>query len=303
LLDETLEALAPRPDGRYLDATVGGGGHAAALLERAGPGGLLLGLDRDRSTLGIARSRLAPVGDRASLMHGAFGDLGHYLNAVGWSRIDGVLFDLGFSSIQLDSPGRGFSFQQDGLLDMRLDPTAPIPTARDLLATLPEQELADLLFRYGEEPLARRIAREVVRRRAHGSVSTTSELRALVCAVSGGRHGRATDPATRTFQALRIAVNDELGQLAAALPQAISALGPSGRIAVITFHSLEDRIVKQHLATAAAGCICPPDLPECRCGHQPVVSLLWRKPRTPSRQEVARNPRSRSAKLRAAVKL
>jgi 16S rRNA (cytosine1402-N4)-methyltransferase len=213
------------------------------------------------------------------------------------------LLDLGFSSLQLAGPGRGFSFQRDEPLDMRLDTTAAGPTAADLIAGGAESALAELLFQYGEEPAARRIAREIVRQRQIAPVRTTGQLHDLVWRAVGGRHGAAIDPATRTFQALRIAVNDELGQLDRALPQAINLLKPGGRLAVIAFHSLEDRIVKHHFARAASGCICPPGLPECRCGHRPEVRLLWRKPRVPTGREVAQNPRARSAKLRAVERL
>lgn len=303
LLAETLEALAPHSPGYYVDGTVGGGGHAAAVLRHSSPEGRLLGLDRDAGALQGVRLRLGGFGDRLCLVHAPFADLGRVVANSGWPCVDGVLLDLGFSSLQLAAPGRGFSFQRDDPLDMRLDQRAAIPTAADVLATSSESELADLLFRYGEEPAARRIAREIVRRRPFGGVSTTAQLHDAVWRAVGGRHGAAIDPATRTFQALRIAVNDELGQLERVLPQAIDLLAPGGRLAVITFHSLEDRLVKRYLALAAAGCVCPPGLPECRCGHTPEVRLLWRKARTPGADELARNPRARSAKLRAAVKL
>jgi 16S rRNA (cytosine1402-N4)-methyltransferase len=303
LLAETIEALAPRRGGCYVDGTVGGGGHAAAILDRIGPDGRLLGLDRDASTLVRARERLAPFGSRCTLVHAAFDDLRAVLHAHGWPAVDGVLLDLGFSSVQLDSAGRGFSFQRDEPLDMRMDSGAATPTAADLLATASEAALADMLFRYGEEPAARRIAREIGRRRALAPLRTTGQLHAAVWSAVGGRHGLPTDPATRTFQALRIAVNDELGQLERVLPQALAVLQPAGRLAVITFHSLEDRIVKRHFTGAAAACICPPGLPECRCGHQPEVRLLWRKPRTAAAAELINNPRARSAKLRAVERL
>jgi 16S rRNA (cytosine1402-N4)-methyltransferase len=303
LLAETMEALAPRRAGCYVDGTVGAGGHAAAILDRIGPDGRLLGLDRDAGTLVRAGEHLAPFGSRCTLVHAAFGDLGAVVHAHGWGAVDGVLLDLGFSSVQLDSAGRGFSFQRDEPLDMRMDSGAATPTAADLLATASEAALADMLFRYGEEPAARRIAREIGRRRALAPLRTTGQLRAAVWSAVGGRRGLPIDPATRTFQALRIAVNDELGQLARVLPQALAVLKPGGRLAVITFHSLEDRIVKQHFAGAAAACICPPGLPECRCGHQPEVRVLWRKPRTATTAELLNNPRARSAKLRAVERL
>ena len=303
LLAETLEALAPRRGGRYVDGTVGGGGHAAAILEESRPDGLLLGLDRDAITLARAVERLASYGERSSLAHAAFDQLRDVVAAYGWPPVDGIVLDLGFSSVQLDSAGRGFSFQRDEPLDMRMDSGAAMPTAADLLATISEAALAGLLIRYGEEPAARRIAREIARRRSVAPLRTTGQLHAAVWSAAGGRHGSPIDPATRTFQALRIAVNDELGQLERVLPQALALLKPGGRLAVITFHSLEDRLVKQHFARAAATCICPPGLPECRCGHQPEVRLLWRKPRTATTAELVNNPRARSAKLRVVERL
>ena len=303
LLDEVLAALAPGPDGRYVDGTVGAGGHAASLLARSVPGGMLLGLDRDPTMLAIAARRLAPFGGRVILEHASFDALDAALHRHGWEAIDGILLDLGWSSIQLATPGRGLSFQRDEPLDMRLDPTSPGATAEQLVNELPEAKLADLIYRYGEEPAARRIAREVVRRRERGAMRTTGDLHDAVWRAVGGRRPAGIDPATRTFQALRIAVNDELGRLERALPLAIAALRPGGRLAIISFHSLEDRIVKEQLARAAAVCICPPGLPECRCGHRPEVRLLTRKPITPGTDEVKTNPRSRSAKLRVAEKL
>ena len=303
LLAEAMEALAPRRGAWYVDGTLGSGGHAAAILDQTGPDGRLLGLDRDAVTLVRARERLAPYETRCTLVHGAFDDLRAVAHANDWLAVDGILLDLGFSSVQLDSAGRGFSFQRDEPLDMRMDSGKDMPTAADLLATASEAALADLLFRFGEEPAARRIAREITRRRSVAPLRTTGQLQAAVWRAVGGRHGMPIDPATRTFQALRIAVNDELGQLERVLPQALALLKPGGRLAVITFHSLEDRLVKQHFVSAAAGCICPPGLPECRCGHQPEVRLLWRKPRTATAAELVNNPRARSAKLRAVERL
>jgi 16S rRNA (cytosine1402-N4)-methyltransferase len=303
LLAETLEALRPRSGGCYVDATVGGAGHAAAILQDSAPAGELIGLDRDPTTLVYARERLAAFPGRFTLVHATFDTLADVIAAQGWPAVDGILLDLGFSSLQLGASGRGLSFQRDEPLDMRLDPTADVPTAADLIAAGSESTLADLLYRYGEEPAARRIAREIVVRRAAGPLRTTGELHAAVWRAVGGRRGAAIDPATRTFQALRIAVNDELGQLERALPQAIGLLKPGGRLAVITFHSLEDRIVKQAFVRAASRCVCPPGLPECRCGHVAEVRLLWRKPRMAGAEEVAANPRARSAKLRAVERL
>jgi len=303
LLAETLEALAPRRGGRYIDGTIGGAGHATAILEHSFPDGLLLGLDRDAATLSYAGHRLAPFAERAILVHAAFDSLANVAVSLGWTAVDGILLDLGFSSLQLAGTGRGFSFQRDEPLDMRLDQDAATPTAADILAETSKADLAALLFRFGEEPAARRIAREIARRRTATPLRTTGQLHQAVWSAVGGRHGAAIDPATRTFQALRIAVNDELGQLERVLPRAIALLKPGGRLAVISFHSLEDRIVKQQFARAAAACLCPPELPECRCGHRPEVRVLWRKPRTPGADEILHNPRARSAKLRAVERL
>lgn len=303
LLAETLGALRPRDGGRYIDATIGGGGHAAAILDHSGPTGSLLGLDRDPVTLAHARARLTAYPGRSSLVHATFDTIVTTCEAQGWKNVDGILLDLGFSSLQLAAVGRGFSFQRDELLDMRLDPSAHVPTAADLIALATEADLATLLFRYGEEPAARRIAREIVARRASSPIRTTGQLHAAIWRAVGGRHGTAIDPATRTFQALRIAVNDELGQLERALPQALRLLKPGGRLAVIAFHSLEDRIVKRYFTRFAAACVCPPGLPECRCGHLPEVRFLWRKPLLAGANELAVNPRARSAKLRAVERL
>lgn len=303
LVAETLEALAPRRGGCYVDGTVGGGGHAAAILDQIGPEGRLLGLDRDTIALSRASERLTRYRDRFRLEHAAFDRMREVVQLQGWQVVDGILLDLGFSSLQVDGAGRGFSFQRDEPLDMRMDSGAPMPTAADLLATASEAALAEILFRYGEEPAARRIAREITHRRSLSPLRTSGQLHAAVWRAVGGRHSRPIDPATRTFQALRIAVNDELGQLERVLPQALALLRPGGRLAIITFHSLEDRLVKRHFAQWAATCICPPGLPACRCGHRPEARLVWRKPRTATAAELAINPRARSAKLRAVERL
>ncbi|MDW8403765.1 16S rRNA (cytosine(1402)-N(4))-methyltransferase RsmH [Chloroflexus sp.] len=290
LLAEVVAALAPRPGGRYLDATVGGGGHALAVLQAAQPGGMLLGIDADPDALAATAERLAEAGLRqqAVLRHGSFADLAALATEAGFTAVDGILFDLGVSSYQLDTPERGFSFAADGPLDMRLDPTQGL-TAADLVNRLSERELADILFQYGEEHAARRIARAIVERRRAQPFQRTADLAAVVARAVGGRHGRI-HPATRTFQALRIAVNQELDRLAAALPQAVALLAPGGRLAVISFHSLEDRIVKQFLRAEAAG-------------ETPRLALITKKPVVASDAEVAANPRARSAKLRVAARV
>ncbi|HEY3082868.1 MAG TPA: 16S rRNA (cytosine(1402)-N(4))-methyltransferase RsmH [Chloroflexota bacterium] len=300
LLEESLSVLRPRPGGRYVDCTLGAGGHGAALLERA-DGARLLGLDADPAMLALAGERLRPFGARARLVHANFADLEEVARREGFGEADGVLFDLGVSSLHLDRPERGFSFQADAPLDMRLDPTAG-PTAADLLRDLDERELADVIFRYGEEPRARRIARAIVRQREPDAdgLATTAQLAGLVARiVPGGR----IHPATRTFQALRIAVNRELDVLPDGLRQAHALLRDGGRLAVISFHSLEDRIVKQYVAGQAHPCTCPPRAPICICGRTPRLEPITRKPIVATAGEIAANPRSRSAKLRGAARL
>lgn len=303
LADPVIRFLAPRDGGRYVDATAGAGGHGELLLERSSPSGMLLALDTDPTAVERVRRRLARFGSRVTVVHANFRDVLRVARDAGWETVEGLLLDLGFSSVQLETGGRGISFNRDEPLDMRLDPTEPVPTAADLLASLSESELADLLFLYGEEPAARRIARRVVAERATQLVRTTAELRALVHVACGGRRDRRIDPATRTFQALRIAVNQEIDALYAVLPQAVTLLAPGGRLAVISFHSLEDRVVKQFFAREAAGCLCPPEVPVCRCGHVASVRPLTRTPVTADDEELAVNPRARSAKLRVAERL
>jgi 16S rRNA (cytosine1402-N4)-methyltransferase len=302
LYEETLQVLAPRPGGRYIDCTVNGGGHAAGLLERSAPDGRLLGLDADPTVLAIARERLAGFGERVRLVHANFRDLAACARRAGFEAVDGILFDLGLSSYALEASGRGFSFQRDEPLDMRFDPTQG-PTAAELLARSSEAELRTILARYGEEPAAARLARAIVRARQRQPLRTTGDLVRIVECVVGGRRGRI-HPATRTFQALRIAVNDELRSLELALAQAVELLAPGGRLAVIAFHSLEDRIVKEFFRTESqSACRCPPGFPVCVCGRKPRLAVLTRKPLVPTPAEVARNPRARSAKLRAALRL
>ncbi len=298
LYQDIIHALQPRRKGRYVDGTVGAGGHAEGVLRASAPDGLLLGLDVDPQALALARERLAPFGARVILRRASYALLREQLAAVGWEAVDGVLLDLGVSSMQVDTPERGFSFRQDGPLDMRFDPRRP-RTAADLVNTLPEAELADLLWRYGEERRARQVARAIVQARP---LHTTRQLAEVVARVTrSGRRGM--HPATRTFQALRIAVNGELEALEQALPQAVAALRPGGRLAVIAFHSLEDRLVKRFLQRESRDCLCPPEQVVCTCGHRASVRLLTRKPLTASPEEVARNPRARSARLRVAEKL
>jgi 16S rRNA (cytosine1402-N4)-methyltransferase len=298
LYQSVLDGLLPRAGGRYLDGTVGAGGHAAGLLEGSAPDGSLLGLDRDPAALALAQERLAPFGNRVQLRQRSYAQMASAAAELGWQRVDGVLLDLGLSSMQLADPERGFAFRYEGPLDMRFDPSAP-QTAADLVNTLEERELADLIANYGEEWRARRIARRIVEQRP---LHTTGELAQLVAAAVGGAGGR-THPATRTFQALRIAVNDELATLQTGLTAALELLAPGGRLAVIAFHSLEDRIVKRFFQRESQDCVCPPEQPVCTCGHVAQLNLLSRKPIQASDEETAANPRARSARLRIAERV
>jgi 16S rRNA (cytosine1402-N4)-methyltransferase len=293
LYNEIIHALQPRRDGLYIDGTLGAGGHAWGILEKSSPSGKLLGLDLDPTALELARERLAPFGERAFLVQASYLTLTDQMERLGWQAVDGVLLDLGLSSMQLDTPARGFSFQADAPLDMRFDPQGPV-TAADLVNELPEAELANIIFRYGEEKLSRKIASAIARARP---VTTTRQLAEIIRRVAKSGKERI-DPATRTFQALRIAVNRELEAVEAVLPLAVQALRPGGRLAVISFHSLEDRIVKQFLRTESQDCICPPRQPVCTCGHRATLTPITRRPVTATQEEIQTNPRARSAKLR-----
>ena len=294
LYQSVLEYLR-KPGGCYLDGTVGAGGHAAAVLEASSPDGRLLGMDRDPAALSFAGQRLAPFGDRVTLVRASFARMGEHAARLGFEQFDGILLDLGLSSRQLDDPARGFAFRHDGPLDMRFDPDDE-RTAATLVNELPSDELADIIYRYGEERDSRRIARAIVNARP---LRTTGELASIVRGAVRRRE-RRIHPATRTFQALRIAVNRELEALSAALPQAVQLLRPGGRLAIIAFHSLEDRIVKQFFRRESQDCLCSPELPVCICQHQATLNILTRKPIRPSTVEVERNSRSRSARLRVA---
>jgi 16S rRNA (cytosine1402-N4)-methyltransferase len=304
LLDEVRDLLAPRPGGVYVDATVGGGGHAAALLERMEGAGRLIGLDRDPAALRAAAERLAPWARQVRLLHGDFAEVARLLAGAGVGQVDGVVFDLGVSSHQLDDAARGFSYRADAPLDMRLDPGEPV-TAYHLVNGLSRDELSHLISRYGEERWASRIAWFIVQRRAaRGPIETTGELVDLVHdAIPASARRRGGQPARRTFQALRIAVNHEIDSLQAGLRQAVGCLGPGGRIVAVSFHSLEDRIVKEIFRELERGCICPPRVPVCTCGRVPLLRVLTRKPVVPGAAETGANPRAHSAKLRAAERL
>ncbi|MEX2143622.1 MAG: 16S rRNA (cytosine(1402)-N(4))-methyltransferase RsmH [Anaerolineales bacterium] len=298
LYQEVLAALQPRNSGRYVDGTLGLGGHSHGLLQASGPDGLLLGLDVDPQALALGTQRLAAFGERARLVRGSYADLAQHLAAIGWQQTDGILLDLGASSLQFDQAKRGFSFQQAGPLDMRFNPQGAL-TAEQIVNDWPEEDLAEVLFRYSEERLSRKIARAIVKARP---LQTTAELAGVVSHALGGRRS-GIHPATRSFQALRIAVNGELGALEAVLPQAVAALRSGGRLAVISFHSLEDRVVKLFMRRESRDCICPPEQPGCTCGHAASINEITRKPIRPSEAEERANPRARSARLRVAERL
>jgi len=295
LVGEVVEWLRPRPGACLVDATVGLGGHAAALLAAA-PGARLLGLDRDRAALARAAERLP--GERVVLRRARFSELAAVLAELGWDGADAVLLDLGVSSLQLDDPARGFSFRVDAPLDMRMDAGSD-PSAAEIVNQWPERELARILAAFGEEPRARALARAITRARP---LSTTGELARVIGGVLGrGRPG--LHPATRSFQAIRMAVNDELGELERFLADGYRVLRPRGRLAVLAYHSLEDRRVKDAFRRWAADCLCPPRIPRCVCGWSAKVRVLTRRPLRPSAREVARNPRARSARLRIVERL
>ena len=298
LLQEVIDLLQPHPSGIYIDGTVGAGGHAAAILSRSEPEGQLYGLDQDWQTLDVARHNLAQFGGRVHLIHANFQRLSVMAQMYHIPPANGILLDLGVSSLQLDQAERGFSFKEDGPLDMRMNPGKG-SSAADLANNLPEKELADLIYRYGEEPKSRRIARAIIKARP---IHRTAHLADVVAGAARGPRGRRKrpkiHPATRTFQALRIAVNQELNALEQVLPQALSLLKPAGRLAVISFHSLEDRLVKQYFRQESQDCICPPEQLFCTCQHKAIINIINKKPIVPGLAEIELNPRARSAKLR-----
>ncbi len=302
LLQESVAALALKPSGVYVDCTLGGAGHSLAILSTE-PSVRLIGIDQDPAALERASHRLHHYRDRVTLIHGNFRNLTELLAKHDIHAVDGILMDIGVSSPQLDVGERGFSYHQDAPLDMRMNPEDSV-TAQDLVNTLPQRDLARIISEYGEERWASRIAQFIVKHRTDEPIRTTGQLVQIIKnAVPAGARQGGPHPARRTFQALRIAVNDELGALQAALEQSIDLLTVGGRIAVITFHSLEDRIVKEFFQTCLGRCICPPNLPVCACGQQAVLKLVNSKPIVPSPAELAKNPRSRSAKLRAAERV
>ena len=302
MLEPCMDALSIKPDGIYVDGTAGAGGHSYEIARRLTTG-RLIAIDQDEAAIKAASTRLAPLGERAQVVRNNFRNVADVLDMLGIEEIDGILLDLGVSSYQLDTPERGFSYMADAPLDMRMDARAA-KTAYDVVNTYSELDLRRILFDYGEERFASRIAAKIVQARVNKPIETTGELVALIksaipaAARDGGHH-----PAKRSFQAIRIEVNSELDVIRPALEAAMERLGPGGRMAVITFHSLEDRIVKQTFADMASGCTCPRGLPVCVCGQQPKVKVISKKPILPDSEELESNPRSRSAKLRVAEKL
>jgi 16S rRNA (cytosine1402-N4)-methyltransferase len=291
-----ITALRPKSTGRYIDGTLGAGGHSAGILAESAPDGEILGLDLDPQALAIARERLAGFGKRANIVQASYTTMKEEAAKLGWNAVDGIVLDFGVSSMQLDTPERGFSFIHDGPLDMRFAPNASL-SAADLINSTSEAELADIIFRYGEERLSRKIAHAIVNNRP---ISTTKELADLILKYIGKKE--RIHPATRTFQALRIAVNGELESIKTVLPLAVSQLKSGGRLAVICFHSLEDRLVKEYFHRESTDCICPPRQPICTCGHKASIIEINRKPIEASEEEILANSRSRSAKLRVAEK-
>ncbi len=302
LLDECIEALSIRPDGIYVDGTLGGAGHSFEIVKRLTTG-RLIGIDRDRVALTAAEERLQPYLDRVTLVHANFSEIRSILNNLSIPGADGMLFDLGVSSPQLDDAERGFSYMADAPLDMRMNRDDPL-TAAELVNTWPAEELRGIFYEYGEERYAPQVAAAIVRRRETKPIETTLELAEIIRSAMPPQALREKQhPAKRCFQAIRIAVNDELGAVRRLMEDAIDCLNPGGRLAVITFHSLEDRIVKTAMQAAAKGCTCPPEFPVCVCGKKPRVTVLTRKPIVSGAAELNENPRARSAKLRVAEKL
>ena len=302
LLDECIEGLNIKPDGIYVDGTLGGAGHSSQIAKRLTTG-RLIGIDRDPVALKAAGERLAPYGDRVTLVHSNFCEIAQVLEELGIPGVDGILLDLGVSSPQLDDGSRGFSYMADAPLDMRMNSEDAL-SAYDVVNTWPQEELKRILYDYGEERYAPQIARAICNKREITPIETTLELVDVIrSAMPAAALREKQHPAKRSFQAIRIAVNDELGSVEKVMRDAIPALNPGGRLAIITFHSLEDRIVKNGMTAASKGCTCPPNFPVCVCGKKPQVKLISRKPIVSSQEELDRNPRARSAKLRVCEKI
>ena len=304
LFDECMSLLHPERGGVYVDCTAGGGGHSLGIAQRLPAGAELISLDRDEDAINACRARLSEYSDRVTIVKAEFSKVGEVLDGLGVDRISGVMWDLGVSSYQLDEAERGFSYMEDAPLDMRMDRQSSLD-ASYVVNTYSQERLSEIIHAYGEEKFAAKIAAAIVRRRSESPIRMTAELSNIIkeAIPAGARHRESQHPAKRTFQAIRIEVNRELDVIRPSLETAIDHLAPGGVAAVITFHSLEDRIVKQTMAAAACGCTCPPEFPVCVCGGKPKVKLLTRHPTVPSDREIADNPRARSAKLRAVEKL
>jgi 16S rRNA (cytosine1402-N4)-methyltransferase len=298
LYHESINLLQPKSHGKYVDGTLGAGGHATGILKASQPEGILLGLDLDSQALGIAKTKLSRFGERAILIKGSYANMIEHLYMIGWNCVDGIILDLGLSSMQLDTADRGFSFLKDAPLDMRFNESQTF-TAADIVNSWSEKDISNILWEFGEEPRSRQVAAAII---AHRPVSTTQELASLVLDVYKGKRGKI-HPATRTFQGLRMAVNNELETLKKGLCESVTGLCAGGRLAVISFHSLEDRMVKQFFQRESRDCVCPSEQPVCTCGHLAIIKLITKKAIVPSQEEVERNPRARSAKLRVAEKL
>lgn len=303
LLDECIDGLSIKPDGIYVDGTAGGGGHSYHIAERLTDGGRLIAIDRDSAAIEAAGKRLAPFSERVTLVRDNFSNIEKVCADLGIEKIDGVLMDLGVSSYQLDTPERGFSYNSDAPLDMRMDDRNPF-SAKDVVNGYTEEQLREVIFSYGEEKFGGKIAAEIIKAREEKPIETTGELTEIIKhAIPPAARKDGPHPAKRTFQAIRIEVNGELGAIRPAIEGAVDLLGKGGRIAIITFHSLEDRIVKQTYAELAQGCVCPREFPVCVCGRKPKLKVITKKPILPSKKELEENPRSRSAKLRVAEKI
>ncbi len=303
LLDECIKGLNIKPDGIYIDGTAGGGGHSYEIAARLTKGGKLYALDRDKEAVAAATERLKPFADRAKVINANFSEIAHVARELNLPRLDGILMDIGVSSYQLDNPERGFSYNHDAPLDMRMSRQQET-SAFTVINEYTEFEIAEIIWKYGEERWAKRIAQFIAEARKNNSIETTFELNEIIKkAVPAGARRDGPHPSKRTFQAIRIAVNNELGELETALNDGIDLLSEGGRFAVISFHSLEDRIVKNIFAGKVKGCVCPPELPVCICGKKPTLKLVNRKPIEAGKEELEENPRSRSAKLRVAERI
>lgn len=304
LLEECMEMLCLKSPGLYVDCTMGGAGHSREILARSSPQGKLIAVDQDETAVAAGRERLKEYGDRVTIVHDNFGHIKSILHNLEINAVDGFLFDIGVSSYQLDNPERGFSYMEDASLDMRMDKERQTFTAADFVNTAGEDEIADIIFQYGEERWAKRIAQFIAAYRATKKIETTGDLVHIIkSAIPAGARKDGPHPAKRTFQALRIAINNELEILESVVADAAAFLKPGGRICVITFHSLEDRIIKQQFQKLTGACTCPADFPVCRCNNKKLLKVVTRKPIVPSDREIARNPRARSAKLRVAEKV